>query len=83
MIVECKSTNNRATSMKYVIAHPEKYGKHPAIKISDTNIGAGEGFKTYPIYYPGFMHLDKMSLILSKPDLSKLRIPGTEKIEDF
>lgn len=75
-IVECKATNNRATSMKYVIAHPAKYGKHPAIKISDTNIGVGEGFRTYPIYYPGFLRSEEKKMILPRQDLSKLRIPG-------
>ena len=74
-IVECKATNNRAGSMKYVIAHPEKYGKHPAIKISDTNIGTGDGFTTYPIYYPGFMQAEKAHLILPEQDFSKLTIP--------
>ncbi|MBQ6502485.1 MAG: ATP-binding protein [Flexilinea sp.] len=74
-IVECKSTNNRATSMKYVINHPEKYGKHPAVKISDTNIGFGEGFKTYPIYYPGFFHTEDEGFIIPKQDFSNLTIP--------
>ena len=74
-IVECKATNNRATSMKYVISHPEKYGKHPAIKISDTNIGFGEGFQTYPLYYPGFLQRKETKLILPWQDFSKLTIP--------
>lgn len=54
-IVECKSTNNRATSMKFVLSKPQKYGKHPAIKFADTNVGAGEGFVTYPLYALGFL----------------------------
>ena len=54
-IIECKSTNGRATSMKYVIANPQKYGVHPAIKIADTNVGVGPGYKTYPIYALGFL----------------------------
>lgn len=74
-IVECKSTNNRATSMKYVIAHPEKYGKHPAIKISDTNIGSGEGFSTYPLYYFGFTGSETKKVILPQQDLSRLTVP--------
>ncbi len=41
VIVECKASNNRATSMKFVIANPRKFGKHPAIKIADANIGGG------------------------------------------
>ena len=55
VIVECKSTNNRATSMKFVLANQKKYGVHPAIKIADANIGGGEGFNTYPLYYLGFL----------------------------
>lgn len=54
-IVECKSTNGRATSMKYVLADPKKYGVHPAVKIADTNVGVGPGYKTYPIYALGFL----------------------------
>lgn len=44
-IVECKSTNGKATSMKFVLQHPEKYGKHRAIKIADANIGVAMGLK--------------------------------------
>ncbi len=54
-ILECKSTNRRATSMKYVLADPKKYGSHPAVKLSDTNIGKGEGFMTYPLYALNFL----------------------------
>ena len=50
VIIECKSTNNRATSMKYVLSNPKKYGEHPAEKYADTNVGGGEGFDTYPLY---------------------------------
>ena len=41
--------------MKYVIAHPEKYGVHKAVKFADTNVGGGEGFTTYPLYVLGFL----------------------------
>ena len=54
-MVECKSTNNRMTSMRYVIGHPGKYGFHPALKFADTNIGGGDGFTTYPHYALGFL----------------------------
>lgn len=74
-IIECKSTNGKATSMKYVIQHPEKYGRHSAIKIADTNIGKGEGFKTYPLYYCGFLEKDHFDEILKKHDFSDLVIP--------
>ncbi len=53
-ILECKATNTRATSMKYVLAHPEKYGPHPAIKLADTNVGGGSGFVTWPLYALSF-----------------------------
>ncbi len=59
-IVECKATNNRATSMKHVIANQEKYGKHSAIKFADTNVGCGEGFIILPLYAIGFLtHMRK------------------------
>lgn len=54
VIVECKASNKRATSMKYVLQNPEKYGKHKAIKIADANIGEGKDFDTYPLYSLGF-----------------------------
>lgn len=54
-ILECKSTNNRATSMKYVLKNPRKYGKHSAIKLADTNVGQGEDFTTYPLYTMDFL----------------------------
>ncbi len=73
-IIECKSTNGKATSMKFVLQHPEKYGKHPAIKIADTNIGVGDGFKTYPIYYCGFIKEDNKSLIIPKHNFDDLTL---------
>ena len=54
-MVECKATNNRMTSMRYLLEHPEKYGKHPAVKFADTNVGGGKGFTTYPHYALGFL----------------------------
>lgn len=54
-IVECKSNNGRTTSMRYVIAHPQKYGSHPAVKFADTNVGGGNGFITLPLYALGFL----------------------------
>lgn len=55
VIIECKATNNRATSMKYVLSHPKKYGRHKAVKYSDTNVGGGEGFITLPLYAVGLV----------------------------
>ena len=54
-IVECKATNNRVTSMRYVLTHPKKYGVHPAIKYADTNVGRGEHYVTRPLYAAGFL----------------------------
>lgn len=69
-IVECKSTNNRATSMKFVLSKPQKYGVHPAIKFADTNVGAGEGFVTYPLYALGFLDIAGQA-----PQLPHIEIP--------
>lgn len=71
-IIECKSTNGRATSMKYVLAHPNKYGKHPAIKLADTNVGTGDGFVTYPLYALGFMPRRDGAIPVPPVDLSGL-----------
>jgi predicted AAA+ superfamily ATPase len=75
VIVECKSTNNRATSMKYVIANPEKYGTHPAVKFSDTNVGVGRGFYTYPLYAVGFIGNHTGQVKVPAVDVSDLKVP--------
>ena len=75
VIAECKSTNNRATSMKYVLAHPEKYGVHKAVKIADTNVGGGEGFTTYPLYALGFLKKENVQQVLPSIDYGKLSVP--------
>lgn len=75
VITECKASNSRATSMKYVIAHPNRYGSHPAIKISDTNVGEGDGFYTYPLYYVGFMEPGESTGIVDPVDVSNLKVP--------
>ena len=75
-IVECKSTNDRATSMKFVIKHPDKYGVHPAIKYSDTNVGIGNGFYTYPLYAIGFNDTKTIDIIPAV-DVSNLKVPKT------
>lgn len=64
-IVECKSTNNKATSMKFVLANPARFGHHSAIKFADANVGAGQGFKTYPLYALGFLKSDTAPLYLT------------------
>ncbi|WP_029232360.1 ATP-binding protein [Butyrivibrio sp. VCB2006] len=74
-VVECKSSNNRATSMKYVLANPKKYGLHPGVKFSDTNVGMGDGFNTYPLYAACFMKKDDVSNIVPVVEVSKLKVP--------
>lgn len=74
-IVECKATNDRATSMKFVIAHPKRFGSHPAIKFSDTNIGSGAGFMTYPLYAIGFMGEEQNTNYVEPVNVSELRVP--------
>ena len=76
IIVECKSSNNRATSMKFVIANQKKYGTHRAIKIADANIGGGDGFETYPLYYLGFIPKISTKNIVEIPDVSKIIPPA-------
>ena len=74
VIVECKSSNNRATSMKYVLEHPNKYGKHKGIKIADANIGNTGLFTTYPLYSLEFL-LERMeSLIVEVPSVEELNL---------
>lgn len=75
VIVECKSTNNRATSMKFVLANQKKYGIHPAIKIADANIGGGEGFNTYPLYYLGFLPQKSKTNIIEMVDVQNIKVP--------
>ncbi len=73
MIIECKSTNNRATSMKYVLSNPKKYGLHESVKISDANAGMLAGFKTIPLYALGFINNNK-ELKIPVVDYSKLKL---------
>ena len=75
VITECKSTNNRATSMKYVIANTKKYGSHPAIKIADANIGGGIGFNTYPLYSLDFLLENKKENKIQMVDVQNLKVP--------
>ena len=75
VMVECKSTNNRMTSMKYVISNEKKYGKHQAIKFSDTNVGGGDGFDTLPLYAIGFIYNEIRTGVVPKIDVDKLVVP--------
>lgn len=71
-IIECKSSRTSATSMKYVISHPKKYGVHPAVKFADTNVGGGEGFSTYPLYALGILEPQKEALVVPTVDVKAL-----------
>lgn len=75
-LIECKASNNKPTSMKYMLSKPEKYGKHPAIKIYDTNVGAGEGFATYPLYYCGFLNENTSSAGMLRIDVTTITVPN-------
>lgn len=54
-LVECKASNKRATSMRFVLANPQRFGRHPAVKLADANVGGGDGFVTLPLYALGFL----------------------------
>ena len=73
-LIECKSTNGRMTSMRYVLEHPKKYGVHPAIKFADANVGGGKGFVTLPLYALGFLDEAAQDLIIPQVNLEDLRI---------
>ncbi len=74
-ILECKSTNNRATSMKYVLSNPKRYGEHPAIKLADANIGQTNNFETLPLYSLGFIKTESVSTIVESVDVRNLKVP--------
>ena len=76
VITECKSTNGRATSMKFVLAHPQKYGNHKAVKFADTNVGEGDGYATYPLYTLGFLKNEQIQRTVQIMDYSKITVPG-------
>ena len=75
VIIECKASNNRATSMKFVLVNPKRFGLHPAIKISDTNVGTTNGFDTLPLYSLGFIQQEKKAHIVEMVDVTNLKVP--------
>lgn len=75
VIIECKSSNNRATSMKYVLSNPKKYGEHPAIKLADSNIGYTSNFETMPLYSLGFIKRKPSEAIVDEIDIKNLKAP--------
>ncbi len=74
-IVECKASNDRATSMKFVLSHKKKYGEHNAVKYSDSNAGPGNGFVTYPLYAIGFIKKEKNNGTVPIIDAASLTVP--------
>ena len=75
VIIECKAFNNRATSMKFVLANPKRFGVHPAVKIADTNVGTTNGYDTLPLYSLGFIHQEKKANIVEMVDVTNLKVP--------
>ena len=74
-IIECKSSNNRATSMKFVLENSKKYGQHPAIKIADANVGGGKNFDTFPLYSLGFIQKKHENNIVQTIDVKNIKVP--------
>ena len=75
VIIECKASNNRATSMKFVLANPKRFGVHPAVKIADTNVGTTNDFDTLPLYSLGFIQQEKKAQIVEMVDVTNLKVP--------
>ena len=63
-IVECKASNKRATSMRFVLDNPKRFGAHPAVKYADANVGHGKGFRTLPLYALGFLDEPQEPLVV-------------------
>lgn len=80
VIVECKASNNKATSMKFVLANPKRFGQHHAIKIADANVGGGEGFETIPLYSLCFLESEKRKNIIETVDVSDLKVPEKQPL---
>ena len=60
------------------ISNAQKYGKHSAVKIADSNVGGGAGFDTYPLYSLGFLQEKRKSAVIDMVDVTKLKVPGVE-----
>ena len=67
--------NDKAFYIMFVLANQKKYGKHPAVKFADTNVGGGEGFITLPLYAIGLIELNNEQSIVVTAVLSKLKVP--------
>lgn len=49
-LLECKATSGNVKSAKTILAHPEKYNVHHAIKLGDYNVGVQGQIMTLPLY---------------------------------
>ena len=57
-LVEVRATSGNVKSTKTILAHPEKYHVHRAIKLCDVNIGQSGQMTILPSY---------MAFLLDKP----------------
>lgn len=49
-LVEVKASSGNTKSTKTILAHPEKYHVHSAIKLGDYNVGKSSEILTLPLY---------------------------------
>lgn len=49
-LVEVKASSGNTKSTKTILAHPEKYHVHSAIKLGDYNVGKSGEILTLPLY---------------------------------
>ena len=57
-LIEVKASSGNVKSTKTILAHPEKYHVHRAIKLCDVNIGQSGQMTILPLY---------MAFLLAKP----------------
>jgi hypothetical protein len=58
----------------------EENGAHQAIKIADANVGGGEGFCTYPLYYLGFLPQKPKTNIIKMIDVKNIKVPDIMQV---
>ena len=49
-LIEVKASSGNVKSTKTILAHPEKYHVHHAIKLGDVNIGQNDQMTILPLY---------------------------------
>lgn len=54
-LIEVKAQNGNTKSLRTVLAHPEKYHAHQAIKLADAQIGRASNVLTLPLYLGAFL----------------------------